>query len=179
MRIGRRIEKLRDQRHDRAFALGERLADDTRRLGSAGKCHDIDAERARLHRIGPPVDRGDRQALAGQRLERGRGAWRHGEHGIAGGQRLHRLRQQRVGIRAEAKRPPARHQRQRVRLACRPGQVDRTEIGGGGGGNRRRALAAQVLAQDGDAVEPGRPAAKRRVWQIVGELGRCDLVAFR
>ena len=129
-------------------------------------------------RIRPAVDGSDRQALAGQRRKRSRGAWRHRQHGVAGGQSLHCLRQQRVGVGAKAKHAPARHQRQRVGLAGRPRQVDRAEIGCRRCGDRRRTLAAQMLPQDGDAVEARRPAAKRRIRQIVGEFGRRHLAAL-
>ena len=179
MRIGRRIENLRRPAARsglcarRAPGGSTRIASEVPENATTSMPSERDSTgsgRPSIAAIGRPLPVSGCSAAGGAR--------RHGQHGIAGGQRLHRLRQQRIGIRAEAKRPPARHQRQRVRLARRPRQVDRTEIGGGGGGNRRRALAAQMLAQDGDAVEPRRPAAKRRVRQIVGELGRCDLVAF-
>ena len=138
--------------------------------GVARERDDVDCRaRADSTGSGRPSMRSDRQALAGQRLQARPARRRHGQHGIAGGQRLHRLRQQRVGVGAKAEHAAAREQRQRVRLAGRPRQVDRAEIDRGRRGDRRRALAAQMLAQDGDAVGPRRPAAKRRIRQIVGQ----------
>ncbi len=169
MRISRRVDDFRHQRHDRAFSRRQRLAQCAQCLFVGRTRHHVD--RQFLQRFGSDaaIERGNRQPFSCQRRKGDARTRRRCQHAIAGSQSLDRLRHQRLRIRPHAKHAAARVQHQRVRLARRPRQVDRPEIDARRGCDRPGPFAAQMLAQDRDAVGPRRPAAECWVRQMLGQ----------